>query len=65
LKNIITIAISVVFQKFSKIKVLKEQLIDTRDNILVVAIMYDTLWGLSFHEQGDDEEGAENCLNEG
>ena len=65
MRNIIPIAISVVFQKFSKIKGLKEKLIDTRDNILVVAIMYDTLWGLSFHEEDDDDEGAENCFNDG
>ena len=63
--NVLSIAVEVTYQKFSKIEHLKTSLLETGDSILVVAIFLDNLWGVSFDEYDDDEEGAVASMLEG
>lgn len=44
---------------------MKQSLKETGDSILVVSIMFDNLWGVSFDEYDDDEEGAQLSIIEG
>lgn len=58
------IAYDVIYQKFEKVSNLRDSLLDTGDSILVVSIMFDNLWGVSFDEHDDDKEGAYACIFE-
>ena len=64
LYNVVQIAYEVTFQKFDKIEYLKDSLMETNDSFLVVSIMFDNLWGVSFDEYDDDEDGARACIFE-
>ena len=44
---------------------MKQSLLETGDSFLVVSIMFDNLWGVSFDEYDDDEEGACASIFEG
>ena len=57
MKNIVSIAEHVIYQKFSQVEHLKNALLETGDSLLIVSMIFDRLWGMSFDDYDDDIEG--------